>query len=241
MSPIKLFKNVQTASMLAVLAFYSTALAELKIVGQETNPLYTSAELKAEGHQEGSALIWDVYPEEKAWLREFDNGKTLIITGPPNVKFSVKLRAIKGSSVETARKYVNFGELVPVPPSPVPPGPVPPGPDVLPVKNPKVLMVVETEDTLPARQNSIIYGKRVHDYLNSKCPLGPDGVMKEWRVYDKDVDLTNESKGWQEMMKQPFNKIPKLVIVGNEKVVYDGPLPATVDEALTLMKKYLGD
>jgi len=124
-----------------------------------------------------------------------------------------------------------------------PPKPIdPPTPDVpAPIAGDgfKVLIVYEAMQAqqLPAGQQSAIFGKATRDYLNAKSPLGPDGKTREWRIYDADVDTSNETKTWQDAMKRPRTSIP-WIIVSDGKSGFEGPLPATLTEIETLLKKY---
>jgi hypothetical protein len=126
------------------------------------------------------------------------------------------------------------------------PGPTPtPTPDPVPTVAPiggegyKVLILYEAMQAqqLPAGQQSAIFGKAVRDYLNAKCSVGPDGATKEWRIWDKDVDASNESKVWQDALKRPRTAIPWLV-VSDGKSGFEGPLPTTLPEIETILKKY---
>lgn len=151
-------------------------------------------------------------------------------------------------------------------------GAPPPGPDVDPDVTPdgdpdtapipgdglQVLFVFETGTAakIPPAQQSILYGKTVREYLNAKSPLGPDGKTRQWRIWDKDVDASNEQAVWQEALKRANlksaewkpakdGKGPKTalpwVIISNGRTGYEGPVPETVEEMLKLLKKYGGE
>ena len=66
-------------------------------------------------------------------------------------------------------------------------------------------MVEDTKNRikLPKEQLAILFDKKVRDYLQSKCVTEPDNKTKGWRIWDKDVDATNDLKVWQEAMKRP--------------------------------------
>jgi hypothetical protein len=129
---------------------------------------------------------------------------------------------------------------VPVPPIPVPPVPVPPSPAPIPAAGLRVLIVYESSEIgkLPAKQVSILTSVPFRTFLDANCAAGPDGKTKEWRLYDKDVDLTNEAPLWKTAMARPRTAIPWL-IVSNGTTGFEGPLPATVDETQKLIQKYL--
>jgi hypothetical protein len=139
-------------------------------------------------------------------------------------------------------------EMVPLGPQPPPkpvdpvtptPKPVEPSIAPIPADGLHVLIVYETEDILSGKQNSILYGKTIRDYLDSHCAKGPDGKTSQARIWDKDTDASGESKLWQDALKRPRQSIP-WIIVSNGKEGFEGPLPATVDETLTLLRKYGG-
>lgn len=220
---------------------------QLKINGTLRVERDRMVRLKAEGAPEGAALFWDISPEETTDIEEI-NGRVLF-TGPPG-KYKVKLRYVKldkeGKTVgETARCVVEIGGIPdPLPPDPGPgptptPTPTPTPPAPIPLIGLRVLMVYETSE-LPKytkEQSTVFFSKSVRDYLNSNCPIGPDGKTREWRIYDKDVDVSGESKTWQDAMKRDRKSTP-WVIISNGKTGYEGPLPENVDKTLELLKKY---
>ena len=122
-------------------------------------------------------------------------------------------------------------------PKPIdPPKPVDPSAPI-PLSGFRVLIVFETGQGLPAAQSSILYGKRTRDYLDQHCVKGPNGQTPEYRIYDKDVSLANESKLWRDAMARPRASVP-WVLVSNGTTGFEGPLPATVDEFIALCDKY---
>jgi hypothetical protein len=85
-----------------------------------------------------------------------------------------------------------------------------------------------------------LFDKRVRDYLNSKCVVGPDNKTREWRIYDKDVDTSGEAKLWRDAMKRERKTIPWLVISTGKGGV-ERELPANVEDTLALLKQYGGE
>jgi hypothetical protein len=132
-----------------------------------------------------------------------------------------------------------------VPPPDPGPGPGPsPGPAPNPADGLLALIVVESADLskLPAKQATVLTSQAVRDYLNAHCPKGPDGRTAEWRIWDANVDVSRESAAWQAAFKRPRAALPSLLLSNPKtgQVYYEGPLPATVDESLNLLKKYGG-
>lgn len=118
-------------------------------------------------------------------------------------------------------------------PAPVPPGPpVPPTPPApIPVKGLRALIVYDSAQLskLPPAQNIVLYSQSIRDYLGAN----------NWRVFDKGVDATNDAQIWQDALKRPRAALPWIVI-SNGSAGYEGPLPGTVADTLTLLKKYGG-
>lgn len=140
------------------------------------------------------------------------------------------------------RRTLRVGALPPDPPIPVPPAPpVPPvpSPAPIPVDGFRVLMVYESSDLskLPPGQLSILYGQQVRDYMTSKAAMGPDGKTKEWRILD--ADTIGDSPLWQAAMKRPRASLPWVVISDGHKG-FEGPLPKTEAEMMTLLKSIGG-
>lgn len=127
---------------------------------------------------------------------------------------------------------------------PLPPNPPDPGPGPQPNPEPgkiSVLIVDETEDYnkpeyrpyLPVLNSTVI-----RSYLDSHCAT--ESGRPEWRHWDKDVDVTNASKKWQEAMKIPRTSLPWIAITNGVKG-WAGPLPKTEAETLELLKKWGGN
>ena len=130
-------------------------------------------------------------------------------------------------------------ESNPVPVVPVnPPGPVDPVvPTPQPVKSFRVIFVKESGQTLNADQTAIPGAKAIRDYLNAKTTV--EGNQPGWREYDPQQTTANEQPTmaalW-EAVKPKLQAIPCMVIEVNGKVTVM-PFPASVDEALTTLKK----
>jgi hypothetical protein len=127
------------------------------------------------------------------------------------------------------------------PPTPVPPTPTP-SPAPIPAAGLHVLMVYDSNAVgkMPVEQQAVLFAKSVRDYLDAKCVAGADGKTKEWRIWDKDVDATNETALWKTALARPRTAVPWLV-VSNGSAGYDGPLPGTVADTLAILKKFGGE
>ena len=131
-------------------------------------------------------------------------------------------------------------------PTPPDPGPTPPPdptptPKDLPIAGEgfRVLITYESSDlsTYPESQKQIWNGQEVRQYLSSKCVTVAN--TPEWRALDKDTDMKLASKIWQDAMARTKQSIPWIQI-SNGKEGFEGPLPKTVAETMTLLRKYGG-
>lgn len=108
----------------------------LAIQGPTRSDPYKLVELIAVGDITNRALIWDVFPEDTADLRELPGGR-IVFTGPPGT-YRIKLRAIRlqGEAIttETARFSVTIDK--PFNPQPVPPTVPPVQPPTTPPQTP---------------------------------------------------------------------------------------------------------
>ncbi len=126
---------------------------------------------------------------------------------------------------------------------PVPPGPDPkpdPKPPVPPSPLPdgfRVLVVYESAEKLAPGHAAVIGSTDVRKYLNDKCLKV--GGTPEWRMFDKDTPLVKESDVWKAAMTIKRGSLP-WIIIGDGKTGFSGPLPGTVAETMTLLKKYGG-
>ncbi|MGL6095050.1 MAG: hypothetical protein ACRC7O_04520 [Fimbriiglobus sp.] len=137
---------------------------------------------------------------------------------------------------------VKAGEGPRPPPGPTPtPTPTPPvDPSPFPGEGLRVLIVYDNENkVMTAAQNSIMFGKEVRAYLDANCAVGPDGKTREARIYPAATDVTFDAEPFKSAFARPRKSDP-WILVGNGKAGYEGPLPATVEETITLLKKYGG-
>jgi hypothetical protein len=207
--------------------------------------------------EKADLYFWNYPPN---WKVSASRGE-LTVTGASEGSTTVSVQTLRIAGFNTETKEVikeikEFSVLVsigkapgPTPPGPPdppePPGPTPPPtPSVVPIPGAgfRALIVYESSEVgkLPAKQSTILYSKAIRTYLNEKAAAGPGG-WKEWRIYDKDIDTSNESKTWQDAMKRPRASLPWIVLSnGDKKIGYEGPLPNDVPATLELMKKYGG-
>ena len=96
-----------------------------------------------------------------------------------------------------------------------------------------VLMVEETakRGELPPSQAMIFTAKAVRDFVREK---GGDEAL---RVLDQNDDMSQDLPLWREAMALPRQSVPWIVI-SNGRTGYEGPLPPTIDETLTLLNRF---
>ena len=175
-------------------------------------------------------------------MKSYQNDKTLVLTTLKPGLYSVNVVLWDDRRIEQVLLDV-AGDVPPVPPGPTPPGPEPPGPTPIPKGASRVLIVYESADLpkMPPMQQAILFAQSIRTYLDAKCKPGPDGKTKEWRIWDKDVDVSKESAIWQGAMRAVPN-VPWIRILDDSGVVvHEAILPADVPAALALLKKHFGE
>lgn len=236
----------QALAATVLMALATTMALGASIKGQVVYKPFDPIVLKAQDITSTKAqFLWDIEGD----ARVVEDGGTIYVWAPPG-KYRVTLTAIDFDSKKVERARFAFsveGKPVPPDPGPVPPDPGPKPPDPVPPQPPapipvtgfRVLIIEESAERakLPVAQLKILFDKGVRDYLNSKCVKGADQKTAEWRIWDKDADASGEAKHWQDALKRPRQSVP-WVIISDGKTGYEGPLPATVEAALELFKRY---
>jgi hypothetical protein len=130
----------------------------------------------------------------------------------------------------------------PVDPPKPPPTPTPTDPSpFVGVTGLHVLMTFDaTNTTRPATQNSVLYGKKVREWLNTHCTSDPSGQGdgKAWRIYSDGSDVTTAPAAFMNVFAKRGGK--DWIMIGDGKEGYSGPLPLTEAEAMALLEKYGG-
>ena len=122
------------------------------------------------------------------------------------------------------------------------PDDVTPGPGPTPITSElRVLIVHEQADKhkLPHQQVAILSSTTIREYLDRKC-VKETGDKPARRTWDQHTDVSRESEVWKKLMAQPRVSLP-WIYIGNGTSGYSGPLPANVEDVLTLLKKYGGE
>lgn len=129
-----------------------------------------------------------------------------------------------------------------------PPGPEPdpdPEPDPtppIPADGKRVLILYESAELslYPQSQVNQFTSATLREYLRTHCSAGPINGTPEFRIWDKDTDISNAPQVWKDAMALQRGTLPQL-IVSNGIEGFSGPLPATEAETLAILRKYLGD
>lgn len=202
----------------------------------------------------GKSIAWRVVtPSESAigYFREMTDDKSVSIKLLPYENGTYFLVAVATDGDKSAIGYcvITVAGPVPVPPTPIPPGPgpnpIPPGPSPAPAPIPtagfRVLMIYDAlhPEALTPGQQAAIFGEDSHNYLNSKCVIGPDGKSPERRIWSTGLDASGESKLWQDAYKRPRASVP-WIIISDGKTGFEGPIPADVADTMSLLKKFGG-
>lgn len=168
-----------------------------------------------------------------------DGGKTCLIEAGPG---SYAVTQWPEGAAQPETHVLALGPQTPIPPGPGPnppgPGPTPdPTPAPIPSAGLRVLILYETSELskLPISQASILSSTALRRYLDEKCVRA--GQTPEYRIYDKDTDLSKESELWRAAAKRPFTTLPFLV-VSNGKTGWEGPLPTSLEETMAIIKRH---
>ena len=196
----------------------------------------------------GDSVSWIVEPGRDAgvnWISGAnDQERYVILLDLPQGAYVVSFASFDKKIHATHRISVGGG---PAPePEPEPgPGPTPdPTPDPTPAPAPipdeglRVLIVYESGEMTkyPIETQIILAGADVREFLKKNCVS--EGNAPGFRIYDPDIDLSNDKPVWQKAMARPRSQLPWL-IVSNGKTGYEGPLPPGPTAFLELVKKYL--
>jgi len=92
--------------------------------------------------------------------------------------------------------------------------------------------VTESQATLPAEQQQIVNGEEVRSAAKA--------AGLEFHAVDKDISGPGMQRVGHVLAACKGKPVPRLVFSQAGKVIYDEPLPATVQAALALVKKYGG-
>lgn len=150
-----------------------------------------------------------------------------------------------GVSVETdiVRQLLTVQGLRPNPPpdpvDPVTPDPVVPDP-VDPIVTPSKIKVVVIEDTTSRTQAqiNILDGYVLRDYVRSHCSV-TDGEP-DFRKLSVLQDVSKEPDWIKTAFAEPRSSLP-FIVVSNGTSGAALPLPSTLEETMTLLKKYGGE
>lgn len=226
-----------------ILLLLSSVASGAEIVGPSKVEPYRMARFSAKGGEK-SSFSWAVSPRGKTdsiSCKDVD----FAFVGPPGV-YEVELLEIgptgdpaKPFSLERTYHTVTIGIAPPTPDPDIDPDVDPeptPTPDnaPFPANGLHVLVVYETGENLPPKQQQIIFGTQSRDYLRQACKSEPQG---SWRIYDQNLDVSAESATWQAAMGVKRDAVP-WVVISNGKTGFSGPLPENVEKFIDLVQKY---
>lgn len=131
----------------------------------------------------------------------------------------------------------------PVPPDPPKPDPVDPTPPnpVDPVAPQKLQIVIledpELRGTLPPEQISVMDCAEVRQYVKTHCAM--TGTTPDFRKLSIRQDVSKQPQWIRTAFDEERSSLPFLVILTPTQTI-SGPLPKTIPEMMTLLKKYGG-
>lgn len=168
-------------------------------------------------------------------LIESETGRWVIVSSQVPGKYRIACYADAGGPPSYVLVVVE-GTRPPAPKPDDPPDPKPDDPKPKPTGGLRVLIVYESADLakVPEAQQAILYGMTVRKALNDACEQ--DGTVKGWRIFDKDVDASSDTKGWADLLKRSRTSLPWVVMTRGGEVVHEGALPADQSAFLALLK-----
>ena len=171
----------------------------------------------------------------------------VIVSSPKAGVFKLEVYGSMADGTLSDPVWVTITFTDPDAPTPVPPGPTPPIPPTPPTPPApiadagfRVLMVYDDTKAMPQDQTDVLRSTTLRSYLNSKCAVGSDGKTKEWRIWDQSTNSSLDTPLWDAAFKRPRKSLP-WILISTGKTGFEGPLPATVDDTLALLKQYGGE
>ena len=183
---------------------------------------------------ESTTLTWVTTGAEKVTLQGEPvdaAGTVLVQPSLPTNLFT--LAAESSAGIVYSQTIVTVSDLPPPIPNPTP----------ITEKGFRVLIVEETEErvNLPKSQLEILLSLAdggVRKFLEMKCVKDSKG-NPEFRILDKDNDLSRDAKVWQDAWKIPHTPLPYLIAT-NGVTGFAGPLPKTPDETIAILQRIAG-
>lgn len=104
---------------------------------------------------------------------------------------------------------------------------------------PSVLIVEETANRprLPASQLAVLTSTEIDNWAKANCAKDENG-NPEFRVLDKDADVSYMSQKWKDAFNAAKSKQPPHIVISNGKTGTEGDLPKTIPDTLDLLNKW---
>lgn len=213
-------------------------------------------ELKAEGAGAAS-VAWELLSDIDLPIKRYDSvasdgtverSKFAVFAMPSEKKVRVLLIAIAGNTPSTDRFTVELdGAPTPKPDvDPPAPGPNPPGPVPTPGA-PFGVLILEDPTKRTAAVSDVLESQEVRSYLSAKAQKEADGKTPKWRIWRHDYtdeQIAQAGGDWPEWFKRAkadsAGRLPWILISDGKSKGDSVPLPATVADMLTLLRKYGG-
>lgn len=238
--------------ILLTMAWASIAWGQVSISGPDKIARDTFGEWILEGQGVDRATFdWEIIPLDDRsapdWSRRFATKFTevkdgvLLVGAPGRYELKVTMVGPSGDdqrpfAITKPKRVIEIEGLVDPEPGPGPgPGP---NPAPIPGEGLRVLIVYESADMTKysIETQVILAGADVREFLKKNCVQ--ENGQAGFRIYDADVDVTDDLPVWKGAMSRPRSSLP-WVIVSNGTTGFEGPLPNTPSEFLDLCKKYL--
>jgi hypothetical protein len=240
-----------TFTILLSLCSNLSAQAKAVITAPETVAPGDLVILSSEGST-GTVFKWDLIGSNKTFLPVESNTKAVFATGTPGKYYFYLAVAdtdeTSGVSIDTALHTITIGK--PDDDSDTDDGDEEDA-DTAPFPSEGLVVLIihekQTVGTLPEAQKAIFTSQRLQQFLSDNCLRIPPENQPGYRIWDDDYS-TSQLRETPPVLRSAYqvgvthfrdnNEVP-WIILSNGKTGVSQPLPASVDDTLSLIQKYL--
>lgn len=181
----------------------------------------------------------DLFPSEL-----LANKKATVLIASADGRYRLWAVACVDKKLVKTHTFIVIGDPGPTPPGPKPPTPPdPPKPEPSPIAADglHVMVLFETADKSKMSKGhfDIVYGMEMRQWLKANCTADTGaGDGKAYWIVDKDADLSQLAKKWQDAVQRPRTSVPWLIISNRPKGGYEGPLPVDTEATIKLLERF---
>jgi hypothetical protein len=204
--------------------YVSTTAQEIKVEAEDAKR--NRLEVVEVTTQQDSPRKWVIYGSGPTWIRVDTKERVLDDEG-----------RLVDILWETWNDKFTIGTTPPDDDDDDPPPPEPEDESPFPGEGLRVLIVYELDElaSYPASQVNVLYAKELRVWAQKNCVKDSTGTAG-LRILDQDTTADTPTQ-WTTAMARPRDSMP-WIIVGNGKTGYEGPLPQTLAETISLLEKF---